>query len=69
MKALFGRISDAALPAEPDRSPLLMHTILTKRIRMQGFIIFDDYAHRYPSNSKFALTPYPSGFWPCAVLV
>ena len=47
MKALFRRISDAALPAEPDRSPLLMHTVLTKRIRMQGFIIFDDYAHRY----------------------
>jgi len=48
MKALFGRISDAALPAEPDRSPLLMRTMLIKRIRMQGFIIFDDYGQRYP---------------------
>ena len=25
-----------------------MATVLIKRIRMQGFIIFDDYGHRYP---------------------
>ena len=25
----------------------LMGTLLVKRIKMQGFIIFDDYAHRY----------------------
>ena len=24
-----------------------MRTLLTRRIRMQGFIIFDDYGHRY----------------------
>src|SRR5660398_209498 len=34
------------------RSPLLMRTLLTKRIRMQGFIIFDDYGHRYPEFAK-----------------
>ncbi|MEQ9893045.1 NADP-dependent oxidoreductase [Pectobacterium aroidearum] len=35
------------LPDGPDRLPLLMGTILKKRIRMQGFIIFDDYGHRF----------------------
>ena len=34
------------LPAGPDRLPLLMGTILKKRIRMQGFIIGQDYGHR-----------------------
>ena len=29
-----------------------MRTLLTKRIRMQGFIIFDDYGHRYPEFAK-----------------
>ncbi|QLG89378.1 NADP-dependent oxidoreductase [Chitinibacter bivalviorum] len=36
------------LPAGPDRLGLLMGTLLKKRIKMQGFIIFDDYGHRYP---------------------
>ncbi|WP_426115335.1 NADP-dependent oxidoreductase [Massilia sp. PWRC2] len=36
-----------ALPAGPDRLGLLTRTILTKRIRMQGFIIFDDYGARF----------------------
>lgn len=35
------------LPDGPDRLALLMGTILKKRIRMQGFIIFDDYGHRF----------------------
>lgn len=45
-----GLIADynaTALPAGPDRLGLLARTILTKRLRMQGFIIFDDYGHRY----------------------
>jgi NADPH-dependent curcumin reductase CurA len=45
-----GLIADynaTALPPGPDRLGLLARTILTKRIRMQGFIIFDDYGHRY----------------------
>lgn len=33
-------------PAGPDRLPLVMTTILKKRIRMQGFIIGQDYGHR-----------------------
>ncbi|MBA0168527.1 NADP-dependent oxidoreductase [Pectobacterium sp. CFBP8739] len=35
------------LPDGPDRLALLAGTILKKRIRMQGFIIFDDYGHRF----------------------
>jgi hypothetical protein len=36
-----------ALPPGPDRMGLLMGMILRKRIRMQGFIIFDDYGPRF----------------------
>ncbi|EIF8124945.1 zinc-binding dehydrogenase, partial [Salmonella enterica subsp. enterica serovar Typhimurium] len=35
-----------ALPDGPDRLPLLMATLLKKRIRLQGFIINQDYGHR-----------------------
>jgi NADPH-dependent curcumin reductase CurA len=35
------------LPDGPDRLSVLMGTILVKRIKVQGFIIFDDYGHRY----------------------
>lgn len=34
------------LPEGPDRLPLLMGTLLKKRIRMQGFIIAQDYGDR-----------------------
>lgn len=37
-------------PAGPDRVPLLMRTLLTKRIRMQGFIITE---HGEPELSAF----------------
>lgn len=45
-----GLIADynaTTLPPGPDRLGLLARSILTKRIKMQGFIIFDDYAPRY----------------------
>lgn len=35
------------LPEGPDRVPLLMGTLLKRRIKLQGFIIFDDYGHRF----------------------
>ena len=35
------------LPPGPDRLGLLMGTLLRKRIRMQGFIVFDDYGPRW----------------------
>ena len=39
--------SEEALPPGPDRLPLLMATVLQKRIRMQGFIILDHYGERF----------------------
>ena len=33
----------------PNKLPLLMATLLQKRIRMQGFIILDHYVNRYES--------------------
>ncbi|MHB1092948.1 NADP-dependent oxidoreductase [Thiobacillus sp.] len=44
---LISHYNDTALPDGPDRLSLLTRTLLTKRIKMQGFIIFDDYGHRY----------------------
>lgn len=45
---LIAQYNATGLPDGPDRLPLLAATILKQRIRMQGFIIFDDYGHRYP---------------------
>lgn len=36
----------------PDRLPGFVSTLLRKRIRMQGFIIFDDYGSQYPEFSQ-----------------
>ena len=44
---LIAHYNDTELPEGPDRLSLLTRTLLIKRIKMQGFIIFDDYAHRY----------------------
>lgn len=44
---LIAQYNATALPAGPDRLGLLTSTLLTKRIRMQGFIIFDDYGPRF----------------------
>ena len=44
---LIAHYNDTALPKGPDRLPLLTRTILTKRLTMKGFIIFDDYGDRY----------------------
>jgi NADPH-dependent curcumin reductase CurA len=38
---LIAQYNATSLPAGPDRMPLLMRNILTKRIRMQGFIVSD----------------------------
>jgi NADPH-dependent curcumin reductase len=39
--------NDKTPPAGPDRLPLLVSTLLRKRIRMQGFIILDHYGPRF----------------------
>ena len=49
---LIAQYNTTELPTGPDKTSLLMRTLLTKRIRMQGFIIFDDYGHRYPEFAK-----------------
>lgn len=49
---LVSRYNATKLPEGPDRLSVLMATILVKRIKVQGFIIFDDYGHRY---DEFAL--------------
>jgi NADPH-dependent curcumin reductase len=44
---LISHYNDAGPPPGPDRLPRLARAILTRRIRMQGFIIFDHYATRH----------------------
>lgn len=44
---LIAHYNDTALPPGPNRVSLLTYLILTKRIRMQGFIILDHYATEY----------------------
>jgi NADPH-dependent curcumin reductase CurA len=44
---LVSRYNATKLPDGPDRLSALMGTILVKRLKVQGFIIFDDYGHRY----------------------
>lgn len=41
-----------ALPEGPDRMNWLMGQMLTKRIKLQGFIVFDDFGHLYPEFAK-----------------
>lgn len=44
---MIAHYNDTRLPPGPDRLGLLTRTLLVKRIKMQGFIIFDDYGDRY----------------------
>ncbi|HEY5672082.1 MAG TPA: NADP-dependent oxidoreductase [Malonomonas sp.] len=44
---LIAHYNDTSLPDGPDRLGLLTRTLLTRRIKMQGFIIFDDYGPRF----------------------
>lgn len=53
---LVSGYSSRELPPGPDRTPLIMGGILKRRIRMQGFIIFQDYGDRYPEFLQ-AMTP------------
>ncbi len=49
---LISQYNATQLPEGPDRLSLLMGSILVKRIKVQGFIIFDDYGHRYNEFAK-----------------
>jgi NADPH-dependent curcumin reductase CurA len=45
---LIAHYNAQGLPPGPDHLPLLMGAILRKRLKVQGFIIFNDYAPRFP---------------------
>lgn len=49
---LISQYNATELPKGPDRLGQLMGTILIKRMTVKGFIIFDDYGHRYPEFAK-----------------
>ena len=49
---IVSRYNATKLPDGPDRLSLLVGTLLVKRIKMQGFIILDDYGHRYGEFEK-----------------
>lgn len=49
---LVSRYNATELPDGPDRLSLLMAIILVKRIKVQGFIIYDDYGHRYDEFAR-----------------
>ena len=47
MCGLISQYNAEGLPEGPDRIPLLMRSVLSKRLKIQGFIIFSDYGHRF----------------------
>jgi NADPH-dependent curcumin reductase CurA len=49
---LISQYNMTELPEGPDRLFALMGTLLVKRIKMQGFIVFEDYGHRYNEFSQ-----------------
>ncbi len=49
---LISQYNSTELPQGPDRMFALMGNLLVKRIKMQGFIVFDDYGHRYNEFSE-----------------
>jgi NADPH-dependent curcumin reductase CurA len=44
---LIAHYNATNLPQGPNRLPLLMSTLLSRRIKMQGFIIYEDFGHRF----------------------
>jgi NADPH-dependent curcumin reductase len=49
---LVSQYNATELPAGPDRMNWLMGQILRKKVKVQGFIIFDDFGHLYPEFAK-----------------
>jgi NADPH-dependent curcumin reductase CurA len=54
---LIALYNETAPPPGPDRMGLLQRTILKRRLRMQGFIISEDYAGRQ-AEFVAAMTPW-----------
>lgn len=49
---LVSQYNATELPEGPDRMNWLMGQILRKKIKVQGFIIFDNFGHLYPDFAK-----------------
>lgn len=49
---LVSQYNATTLPEGPDRMNWLMGQILSKKLKIQGFIIFDDFGHLYPQFAK-----------------
>ena len=49
---LISQYNATRLPDGPDRMNWLMAQLLVRRIKMQGFIIFDDFGHLYPDFAR-----------------
>jgi NADPH-dependent curcumin reductase CurA len=49
---LISQYNASELPQGVDKTSLVMGTLLKKRVRVQGFIIFDDYGPRYGEFRK-----------------
>ncbi len=49
---LVSQYNATQLPDGPDRMNWLMGQVLRKKIKVQGFIIFDDFGHLYPQFAK-----------------
>lgn len=49
---LVSQYNATELPAGPDRMNWLMGQVLRKKLKVQGFIIFDDFGHLYPEFAK-----------------
>lgn len=54
---LISQYNATSLPEGPDRISMLMGTLLVKRIKMEGFIVFDDFGHKYPEFQQ-AMVPW-----------
>lgn len=58
---LISQYNSTGLPNGKDRLPFLMGQLLTRRVRMQGFIVFDDYGPRYPEFFRTMLALVAEG--------
>lgn len=49
---LVSQYNETGLPEGPDRSGAMLGAFLVKKIKLQGFIIFDDFPNHYPQFAK-----------------
>ncbi|MBK5933673.1 hypothetical protein C8N32_11447 [Rhodovulum imhoffii] len=49
---LVSQYNATEMPDGPDRMNWLMGQILSKKVKVQGFIIFDDFGHLYPEFAR-----------------